>query len=200
MNDAGEISAAAAPGQRQRAGDHRGGLPQADVRGPGLDPDVADHRRDATRTARSSSSCSTCGRPSSTSSPTRPAARRRPATARRTGSTSTTGCSRRAGTTRACASSTSPTRATSSRSATTRRPARSGPRTSRPRPVDRLRARHDLGHRRAQARRDRDGAARAGLSRRPAQGPAFRYSQRPLGLRLPAPALIRSAAASSPPP
>ncbi len=70
------------------------------------------------------------------------------------------------------------------------------------RPVDRLRARHDFGHRRAQALGHERDAAHAGLHGRPAQGPAVRHPQLTLGLRLPAPAagLAASAAASSPPP
>ena len=45
MDDAGEVTQAETPRHRQRARDHRGGLREADVRGPGLGADVADHRR-----------------------------------------------------------------------------------------------------------------------------------------------------------
>ena len=88
------------------AGDHGGGLREADVRGPGLGPDVEDHERAQLRRLAQARCSRTCGRPSSTSWRRSRAARRPPATARRTGSTRTAGCSPRAGTTRACASST----------------------------------------------------------------------------------------------
>ena len=68
---------------------HRGGLPASRLRGPGLAADLADHRRAQRRRHDQARSCSTCGRPSSTSSATQRSAARRPrSTARRTGSTS----------------------------------------------------------------------------------------------------------------
>ena len=117
----GRVSRATERRPRQRARDHRGGLRQADLRGPGLAADVAHHRRaqrgrlDQARAARPLDDRAERARERD-----RPLARdrqllgalvrggRRPR-------------SPRAGTTRACGSSTSPTRATSSRSATTSR-------------------------------------------------------------------------------